>query len=237
MKTVIQKIEALTREPEYIYTLALILLRDLFMPPEGIADLNPHEHLNFQEIAFVVGLLVKNPIDLTVPTEEDSEKRFEETYRLFYELHKKYHEPFIEEIANIAKGGFKNETRQENYRRVFGAGLTMTEPILYSASGAYDFQYLEFAVDKYRRDAGWIHEHMGIDISEMATIARELKALHERKFNGLPGSRPADFSDLCRVALSVFCFEDGDLQRFGNTASAAFISAFTLEPRTGQLWV
>ncbi|HYL12844.1 MAG TPA: hypothetical protein VEV41_07400, partial [Terriglobales bacterium] len=65
-----------------------------------------------------------------------------------------------------------------------GAGTMMTEPILYSASGAYDFQYLDFAVDKYRRDAGWIHEHIGIDISEMATIARELKALHERKFNG-----------------------------------------------------
>jgi hypothetical protein len=106
----------------------------------------------------------------------------------------------------------------------------MTEPILYSASGAYDFQYLEFAVDKYRRDAGWIHEHMGIDISEMAMIARELKTLHERKFNGIFSSRPTDFSDFCRAALSVFCFEDADLQRFGNTTSAAFISAFTLEP-------
>ncbi len=166
------------------------------MIPEDIADINPHEHLNFQEAAFIVGLLLKNPIDLTLPTEEDSEKRFQETYRLFDELHKKYNEPFLEEIAHLVEGGFKNETRQENYRRVFGAGTTMTEPILYSASGAYDFQYLEFAVDKYRRDAGWIHEHMGIDISEMATIARELKALHERMFNSLFSSRPSDFFGL-----------------------------------------
>jgi hypothetical protein len=70
------------------------------------------------------------------------------------ELHKKYNESFIEEISHIAKDRFKNETRKENYRRVFGAGTMMTEPILYSASGAYDFQYLDFAVDKYCRDAG-----------------------------------------------------------------------------------
>jgi hypothetical protein len=112
LKTVVDKIEALTSERGYIYTLALILLRDLFMTPEDIADINPREHLNFQEITFLVGLLVKNPIDLSLPAEPDSEKRFEETYRLFYELHKKYHEPFIEQLCHIAEHGRGTETRQ-----------------------------------------------------------------------------------------------------------------------------
>jgi hypothetical protein len=200
------------------------------MTPEEIADIDPHEHLNFQEITFILGLLVKHPVDLTLPTEADSEKRFAETYRLFYELHKKYGEPFIEEIARVMKDGLGNETPQENYRRVFGAGPVMTEPIFYSASGAYDFQYLEFAVDKYRRDAAWISQHIGIDIDEMATIARALKVLHECKFNDLPSTRPKNFSDSCTAALSVFCFEDDDLQRFGSCTSAAFRAAFTLKP-------
>ena len=29
----------------------------------------------------------------------------------------------------------------------------VTEPIFYGGSGAYDFQYLDFAVDKYQHDS------------------------------------------------------------------------------------
>ena len=183
MKTITNRIESLTREPGYIYTLALILLRDLFHSPEEIADINPREHLNFQEITFLVGLFVKHAPDFTVPTEDESSKRFELTYRLLEELHKKHHEPFLEELESLVKYGRGAETLEENYRRIFGAGTTMTEPIFYSGSGAYDFQYLELAVEKYRNDAPWIQEHIGVDVGDMAKIARELKSLHERTFN------------------------------------------------------
>jgi hypothetical protein len=95
VEEIIAKIEALTREPGFIYTLALILLRDLFYAPEDAADKNWHEHLNFQELTFLAGLLVKHQFDLTVPTEEESGKRFEEIYRLFDELHKAHGAPFV----------------------------------------------------------------------------------------------------------------------------------------------
>jgi hypothetical protein len=117
-----RRIEVLTREPGFIYTLALILMRDLFLSPEDIADINPREHLNIQEITFLVGLLVKTGIDFTLPTEDESSRRFEITYRLFEELHRKYHETFQEQLASNVKNGLRNETREENYRRIFGSG-------------------------------------------------------------------------------------------------------------------
>ncbi len=226
---VIRRIKLLTEEPGFIYTLALVLLRDLFMTPEDIADINPHEHLNFQEITFLTGLLLKGKIDLTVPTEGDSARRFEEVYRLFHELHKSYHEAFLQELGDLAQHGQRTETREENYRRIFGAGTMVAESIFYAGSGAYDFQYLEFAVQKYRHDATWIQNHNRVDVSEVGRIARELKALHERKFNSLVNSKPSGFSELCKVGLDVFCFDERDLQKFGD-ASEPFLNAFSITP-------
>lgn len=57
LKTVLAKIESLTGEPGYVYTLALILMRDLFLAPDDIAEINPREYLNIQELTFLVGCL------------------------------------------------------------------------------------------------------------------------------------------------------------------------------------
>lgn len=70
MTAVIARIETLTQEPGYIYTLALILLRDVFLIPEMMADINPREHLNIQELTLLIGLALKYPLDFTVPSEE-----------------------------------------------------------------------------------------------------------------------------------------------------------------------
>jgi hypothetical protein len=227
---VVAKIESLTREPGFVYTLALILMRDLFLTPEDIAEINPREHLNIQELTFLVGLLVKSEIDFTVPSEDQSAQRFELTYELFEDLHRKYHEPFIEEMGRLAQNGRGNETREENYRRIFGAGTAVSEPIFYAASGAYDFQYLDLAVDKYQHDSAWIKEHIGVDVRVMAEIARELKRLHEVRFNDLIDGPPAQFSDMCQGAFSIFCFEEKDLGQFGTAEVVAFLKAFSLTP-------
>ena len=49
-------------------------------------------------------------------------RRFEGTYQLFEELHRKYHAPFLEHLAKNVKNGLGTETREENYRRIFGSG-------------------------------------------------------------------------------------------------------------------
>jgi len=229
LNTVVAKIESLTRVPGFVYTLALILMRDLFLTPEDIAEINPREHLNIQELTFLVGLLVKGEIDFSVPSEEQSAHRFELTYQLFEELHSKYHEPFIEELGRLAENGLGAETREENYRRIFGAGAAASEPIFYAASGAYDFQYLDFAVDKYQHDSAWIKEHTGVDVHDMTGIARELKRLHEIKFNILTAGPPPEFSVMCKTGLSVFCFEEKELQKFGNGV-VPFLKTFSLTP-------
>jgi SEC-C motif-containing protein len=206
-----------------------VLLRDLFFAPEDAADINWHEHLNFQEITFLAGLLVKSSIDLTVPTESESTTRFEDIYRLFDELHKKHNEHFFELLKDRVEGLKRFENSEEDYRRIMGAGSMVKEPIFYGGSGAYDFQYLDFAVDKYQHDFAWIAQHIGVSITNMSKIARDLKKLHERKFNHRPVPT-RDFSKLCAATLSILCFEEQDLDYFGQETVRAFIKAFSLVP-------
>jgi hypothetical protein len=230
VKAVIDKIEAVTRQPGFIYTLALVLLRDLFFSPEDAADINWHDHLNFQEITFLVELFVKTQIDLSIPTKEQSKVWFQEIYRLFDELHRKHQEHFIEQLARRINNGIRVENPEADYRQTFGSGMMMTEPIFYGGSGAYDFQYLEFDTQKYAADKGWIRRRVGIDISEMGQVAKELKRLHEHKYNTQPALAPGEFSKLCAAALSIFCFDEHDLHQFGTETVEAFVAAFSLVP-------
>ncbi|HKI00101.1 MAG TPA: SEC-C domain-containing protein [Candidatus Sulfotelmatobacter sp.] len=231
VKTIIDKIEAVTRQAGFIYTFALILLRDLFFSPEDAVDINWHEHLNFQELTFLAGLVVKAEIDLSIPNEADSAAWFEEIYRLFDELHKKHHEHFLEQLnIRVKEGMFPAQNPDQDYRNTFGSGVMMTEPIFYGGSGAYDFQYLDFAAQKYAADSKWIRGHSGIDIPQMGQIARELKSLHERKYNSQEPIKPGEFPKLCTAALAIFSFSEADLQKFGSDHVKAFARAFSLIP-------
>jgi len=80
LKDVLGRIEGITREPGFVYTLAFVLMRDLFLDPQEAVDINWHERLSFQEITFLVGLLVKHDIDFTIPSEDESQERFETIY-------------------------------------------------------------------------------------------------------------------------------------------------------------
>jgi len=225
LKETVQQIEAITRKPGFIYTLALILLRDMFVAPEQAADINWRDRLSFQELTFLVGLLIKHEIDLDVPAEEESAKTFESVYNLFHTLHLKHNEPFFEQLEQKSQ---KNP--KEDYRKVFGNAELMTESIFYGASGTYDFQYLEFARDKYRQDQDWIRAYSGLQIQEMASVANKLKEFIENKLVRLKKNPPPSFSEICSEALDVLCFRSIDLSGISAQQVGAFLRAFSVKP-------
>jgi len=230
LKGTIARIEALVQEPGYVYTMAIILLRDLFFNPEEVADINWQEHLNFQELTLLAGLLVKRPIDLTMPSAEESAKRIERTYELFLELHQKHAQRFAKRLEDYISRKDSQDSMEEGYRSMFGAGAMMAEPMWYSGSGAYDFQYLSFAIKKYQSDESWILQHVGIDVTLMSHIAAELKKLNERKFANRPRLEARDFSVVCEFALSVFCVDRKELAQIAGDKAGAFVTAFSLTP-------
>jgi hypothetical protein len=230
LKGAIARIQALVQEPGYIYTMTLILLRDLFFSPEEAADTNWQEHLSFQELTLLAGLLVKRPIDFTMPSEGESAKRVERTYELFLELHQKHAQRFTKRMEDYISRKDSQDSLEEGYRSMFGAGAMMMEPMWYSGSGAYDFQYLSFAIKKYQLDESWILQHVGIDVTLMSHIAAEFKKLNERKFASRRRLEAGSFSEICEFALSVFCVDKKELAQIAGDKATAFVAAFSLTP-------
>jgi hypothetical protein len=230
---VIKALESLTQEPGFIYSLAMILCNDLFLDASEAADIDWRERISFQEASFLLGLMVKYPIDISnIPKEDASREQTAKVYELFKQLQVAHNAPMFEKLDKA----FNKEEAPKSELEVaaddfWSRGEVMMEPIFYGGSGAYDFQYLEFASKRYADDDAWIQKNKGIAISIMVGIATHLKSFHEKKW--MEELRKAKtFEDFCKAALSVFCFNRENIALPSMEAAEMFIKAFSVIPGT-----
>lgn len=224
-------LEALTQEPGFLYSLVIVLRHDLFLNLKELADMNWRERLSFQEASLLVGLMIKHKVELSVfPDEKASKNQVSRIYELFQKLHDAYNLPIIEKLFIESKEIVAREGVEKAYNDFFGGGEVMTEPIFYGGSGAYDFQYWEFAPKKYQEDDAWIKANKGVSISEMVAISASLKKFHEDRWHNLQDIKT--FEDFCRTCLSIFCFNYEDLNSFDKSILEKFIKIFSVEPGT-----
>ncbi len=89
--------------------------------------------------------------------------------------------PFIEKL----KISFKKENKIEDFRKeqkeFFGKGDLLAEPIFYSGTGVYDFQYLDFLEWKYKYDKEWLIKNKKFDIEKSKSIAAQTKNILQGK--------------------------------------------------------
>jgi hypothetical protein len=226
---IVKALEELTRESGFMYSLAVASRHDLFLNPEESADINWRERLSFQEFSFLVGLMVKHPVDFTLPEDEKALMvQVHKMYELFEKLHKAHNDPLFKKLFEKAEQTLTKEEADKSYTDFFGSGDFMTEPIFYGGSGAYDFQYLEFAEKKYKKDQHWIIKNKGVDVGVMAKIAAHLKKLNEHK--SMTSPKAESFANFCKITLDVFCFKQEDIDQFGNESAINFLSIFSLKP-------
>jgi hypothetical protein len=228
---IVKAIEDLAQERGFVYTLGTILCRDFFLDPSKADTVNWRDHLSFQEISFLVGLMVKAPIDRKVlPSYEDFDRQLEGSYKLFQELHLSHNQPYFDALHDAAGAGTELDPAAITAAtsKVFAGGEMMAEPIFYGGSGAYDFQYLQFAISKYGGDADWLRQNKGFSIETAVEISKTLKRLTERRRRSL--KEPDSFEAACRDLLSVFTFRVEDLSAFEPNEVSAFLSAFSAVP-------
>lgn len=229
--SIVQKIEDITKEKGFIYSLAIILLQSFFHDPEEAADIDWHSKLSFQEISFLTGLMVKNSISIELPTEADCRSHIERVNQLFQELHSSYMKPFKDHMQNIAKqitvsdGG--DPRISEN---ILGSGNSLSEAIFYGDSGAYDFQLWNFAIKKYEKDGDWLKNNKGINIVTAVAICRKLKELAVDKCASV--FKTNNFIELAKAALSVFCFTEKNLSELLSDEVKKILEIFSVTPAT-----
>ena len=176
----------------YIHAVAIICFRDNVagfsdeLKAEDMARLYSKAHLIRTEVTTLIGLMLRAPVILSLPTPEVLSGYIERSEALLEELHHTMTSVLMKNMPQgaVAESGFNPFTR----------GDVLRESIFYSAESAYAFQYRDLAPRKYSADADWLLHNRGIDLRVGREVCRSIaELLSERLLETLQGpQRQAD---------------------------------------------
>ena len=179
---IIKDLKSLISSKGYIYALCMIILEDFHINPEKMQEINFRKRLNTKETSLLLGFLIQCQINFTPPDLwQDLMQMKQKTYELMEELHQAFTIPFVEKLQrSLEKEQEKKDIRKEQ-KEFFGKGDMLTEPIFYSGTGVYDFQYLDFLERKYKYDKSWLSEKKNFDIEQIKNITIQIKNILQEK--------------------------------------------------------
>lgn len=181
---ILAELQALCTSAGYVQALAHLCFRDnmvIFadqLTEQDLHKLHSPERLIRTEINTLLGLMIKAPIDWTLPSPDALQRYLDETERLMDELHRRLSAAFSfgEVLAAIERGETVNP---------FESGEVLREPIFYAADSAYDFQYLDFATRRYAADAPWLQANVGFTIDQACAVAEAMQRNMEDRLERL----------------------------------------------------
>lgn len=173
----------LTARPGYAHAIAGICHRDNFVSfqgehkPSDLDHIFDRKRLNRNEISTVLGLMMRQPLDLSEVDEATLRGYAFRTDQLLGELHSALNGQVIGELAPQAQ---KGEVVED-----FWQGPMMKEPIFYATESAYSFQYRDFFAEKHAPDDAWLERVMGFSSAQALRVANTMCSLmNERANNG-----------------------------------------------------
>ena len=169
----------LCASPGYAHAVAYLCFRDNMIRYSGEMKAEDMQHLFSKsrlirtETSTLIGLMLKNPIDYTLPAPPVLEKYIEATEALLEEIHHAMSASFWQDIdpTKIAEAGFNP----------FTSGAALREPIFYGGESAYSFQYRDFAPAKYANDDPWLITNKGFSIQDARDVVLAVSRLQDQK--------------------------------------------------------
>ncbi|GJB85163.1 prepilin peptidase [Aeromonas caviae] len=182
---VIAELMDLTAQSGYVYAIAAICHRDDLvmygeeLVAENLERIKGTKRLIRTEITTLLGLMVRQPIDLQLPTLERMQELVNRTDALMSELHRAMNQPSLDSIRAASKNQRKDEVWQ---------GAAMREPIFYGSESAYPFQYRDLFVEKHAPDDHWLLSNKGFTSAQAQNVARAMCSLMNSRVNLAPSS-------------------------------------------------
>jgi len=180
------------------------------------------------EITTLVGLMLNGPLNLCVPRPPVLKSLVDRTEGLLAELHESLN------FWNASKWTFAELA--DGKKDPFADADTLREPIFYGGESAYDFQYRDLSLKKYRGDTDWLTKNKGFSINEAAGVFDAIAYLQLEKLNNRspPRERIFAFTD---TALSAFIFNVDEICKtcpFSAVTITAILNAFTAPTEGGN---
>lgn len=209
---VFKDLNTLCSSPGYIHALAHISFRDNFISYDGeitnedMAASYASDRTIRTEFSTLMGLMLKQPLDFTLPAPRDLQHLTEKTQALLKELHDCLNQPMIDEIRRTVaaqKAGLPLDQVESAFHR----GEVLREPIFYGGESAYGFQYLEFALERYAHDDDWLYANKGFRIADGCALAKALSQLQSQKIpetiRGMQSLDPSSWTVLPGFTFSL----------------------------------
>ena len=139
---------------------------------EDISHFHSGSGLIRPEISTLIGLLVKRPIDFTLPPPDVMQAYMDGTEQLLQELHGAMSAVLLSNI---------NPQRIADGFDPFSHGEALREPFFYGSESAYDFQYRDLIPQKYSKDNDWMIKNKGFSIGVARDVAQAIGAMQHTK--------------------------------------------------------
>lgn len=164
-QAIFDDLAALCRSKGFIQAVAFLCFHNNFihfndeLRAEDMALVFSDRRLIRTEMTTLIGLMMRAPIDFTLPPPDVLSEYYDKSKELLAELH--------QAIAAAAKKNISLANATEPGHNPFIPGEVLREPIFYSGESAYSFQYRDLAPRKYRADAAWLiqNKHLDLDMS------------------------------------------------------------------------
>ncbi|TLX70041.1 preprotein translocase [Pseudomonas nicosulfuronedens] len=169
----------LTASPGYAYAIAQICHRDNgliyseALKPSDMERMFSNNRLIRTEVTTLLGLMMRQQLDLTVPSVDTVEAYVKRTDELMEELHHALSGPMHASLLAALAADNKADAPRP--------GEMMREPIFYATESAYSFQYRDLLPEKYGADDAWLVQNMGFTISQAQAIARAMCVLMDER--------------------------------------------------------
>jgi hypothetical protein len=144
------------------------------MRAEHMEHLFSMDRLIRTETSTLIGLMVQQEIDWSLPDAQTVQRYIDESERLLKELHEGMSVSTIEELRDALESGKKTNP--------FEKGSNLREPIFYSGESAYSFQFRDLSVPKYQADDPWLKSQKGFTIQGARDVVHALVKLQNGKF-------------------------------------------------------
>lgn len=186
---VLSELKTLVSSKGYIYSLLLILFEDFHHDLNKIHEIDPRSKLSLKECSLLLGFLVQNKMDLSIPESPEEVIRLKKkTYDLMGDLQMSLNAPIINKFKTLFEQQKKGEVLQDTQQSrldFFARDGAMAEPMFYAGDGVYEFQYFEYLERKYKYDKDWLLKNRGFDIENARKIVDTITKKIREKSSGL----------------------------------------------------
>ncbi|MDF4656918.1 SEC-C domain-containing protein [Vibrio parahaemolyticus] len=228
-----KELEQLCAQPGFLHAFSYFCRRDCTvgfvegLKNEDLMHLYGPDRLIKTELSTLHGLILKSGYYSTQVKLDEIARLVSDAERLLSEIH--------DELKKPAYERFSPENMKLSMEEFFAHPDMIRESVFYSAEQAFDFQFAELAVQRYREDAAWLQSNAGFDLEEGYLIYRAINNVLNENVQaqvdkGERGSEIKSYLDMYEIDLDKLV----TLSKLTEAKVISFLEAFSTHSSEGN---